>query len=234
MPKAKLDVRVYPIDEPKGDTKAFASVSINDMVAIRGVRVVEDKKGLFVTMPQSLNNKTGKYHDIAFPLSGDLRKEISKTVLDEHSRVSALPPEQRGYDNPEPATTDTINTDNIKLDIRVYPHENPQSNTKAFASISVDNLIAIRGIRVVEGDEGPFVAMPQSQDRYMKYHDVAFPLTADLRKEMSAGVLAKLSAEKSIERKPTLGDKLAEGNQKAVEHATAQKPAAKTRAGALE
>jgi len=234
MENTKLDVRVYPIDEPKGNTKAFASVSINDMVAIRGVRVVEDKKGLFVTMPQSFDKKTGKHHDIAFPLSGDMRKEITKTVLDEHSRVSALPPEDRDYDNPEPATTAAIDADNVKLDIKVYPLENAQGNTKAFASISVDNMIAIRGVRVVEGADGLFVAMPQSQDRYMKYHDVAFPLTADLRKQMSTGVLEKLNQEKSVERKPTLDDKLAAGRQKATEHVTTQKSAAKSRAGALE
>jgi len=195
MENTKLDVRVYPIDEPKGNTKAFASVSVNDMVAIRGVRVVEDKKGLFVTMPQSFDKKTEKYHDIAFPLSGDLRKEINKTVLDEHSRVSVLPPEQRGYDNPEPTTSDVTKMDNIKLDIRVYPLENQQGNTKAFATMSIEDLVAIRGIRVVEGADGLFVAMPQSQDRYLKYHDVAFPLTADLRKEISAGVLEKYSGE---------------------------------------
>jgi len=234
MENTKLDVRVYPIDEPKGNTKAFASVSINDMVAIRGVRVVEDKKGLFVTMPQSFDKKTEKYHDIAFPLSGDLRKEINKTVLDEHSRVSVLPPEQRGYENPEPTTSDVTNMENIKLDIRVYPLENQQGNTKAFATMSIDDLVAIRGIRVVEGADGLFVAMSQSQDRYLKYHDVAFPLTADLRKEISAGVLEKYNGEKSAERKPTLGSKLTEGKQKAAEHSTTQKPAAKSRAGVLE
>ena len=233
MANAKLDVRVYPIDEPKGNTKSFASVAINDTVAIRGIRVVEDNKGLFVTMPQSFDKKTEKYHDIAFPLNGDLRKEINKTVLDEHNRVSALALEQRGYDSPEPAITEAINAEDVKLDIRVYPLEDPQGNTKAFASISVDDLVAIRGIRVVEGDEGLFVAMPQSQDKYMNYHDVAFPLTADLRKEMSAGVLEKLSAEKAVERKPSLGEKLAEGADKAAGHTAPERSAAKSHAGVL-
>jgi DNA-binding cell septation regulator SpoVG len=97
----KLDVRVYPVDEPKGSTVAFANVGINDTVAISGIRVVQgergafvampqsqDKegkvvdgeKGLFVTMPQS-KDKNNEYHDIAFPINGDLRKEINKTVL---------------------------------------------------------------------------------------------------------------------------------------------------------
>ena len=84
MSDIKLDVRVYPIDEPKGSTKAFASVAVEDLIAIRGIRVVEGSKGLFITMPQSQDAKTGEFHDIAFPVAKGLRGEISKTILDEY------------------------------------------------------------------------------------------------------------------------------------------------------
>ena len=93
MADIALDVRTYPLDNPKGSTLAFASVSLNvdgvDLVAINGVRVVNGEKGLFVTMPQS-QSKDGDYHDIAFPLNGDLRKEMNKAVLAEYDKsVSA-------------------------------------------------------------------------------------------------------------------------------------------------
>jgi len=84
MSEIKLDTKVYPIEEPKGNVRAFASVAIDDLVAIRGIRIVDGKNGLFVTMPQS-KDSNGEYHDIAFPLTSDLRKEISKSVLDEYS-----------------------------------------------------------------------------------------------------------------------------------------------------
>ena len=100
MTDNKLDIRVFPIDEPKGNTRAFASVAIDDMIAIRGIRVVDSEKGMFVTMPQS-KDKEDKYHDIAFPLSGDLRKEISSAVLAEYDRTASLEPGQRGYDAPD-------------------------------------------------------------------------------------------------------------------------------------
>ena len=84
MSDVKLDVRVYPIDEPKGTTKAFASVAVEDLIAIRGIRVVEGNKGLFVTMPQSQDAKTKEFHDIAFPVAKGLRGEISKAILNEY------------------------------------------------------------------------------------------------------------------------------------------------------
>jgi stage V sporulation protein G len=86
MADNKLDIRIYAIDEPKGNTKAFASIAVDDLIAIRGVRVVEGDKGLFVSMPQSRSEKDGKpeYHDIAFPLNSDLRKEITKAVIEKY------------------------------------------------------------------------------------------------------------------------------------------------------
>jgi len=230
MPDTKLDVRVYPIDEPQGSTKAFASISVNNTVAIRGIRVVEDKEKMFVTMPQSRDKKTGKYHDIAFPIDGDLRKEITNATLSEYDRVSNLHPGQRGYEKPEPDTNTDVLAENVKFDIRVYPLAEPQGNTKAFASVSIDDLVAIRGIRVVEGTDGLFVSMPQSQSNE-KYHDVAFPLIGELRKEISAGILEKFNTEKAHDRKASLGNKLAEGTDKAAGHVAQQNPAAKSAPG---
>jgi stage V sporulation protein G len=233
----KLDVRVYPIDEPKGDTKAFASIALNDLVAIRGIRVVEDNKGLFITMPQSKDNKTGKYHDIAFPLNGELRKEFTRAVLGEHDRQINLSPEERGYPPPDKdAPPIKIDLDKVQLDMRVYPLDDPKGNVQAFASLSVDNLIAIRGVRVIEGDEGLFVAMPQTQDKRLEYHDVAFPLTKELRDEITKIAIDKFeNPDRAAERKPSLTDKLAAGADKAAGHTAPERVAAKSKnAGVLE
>jgi len=234
MTGTKLDVRVYPIDEPKGDTRAFASVAIDDLVAIRGLRVVGSKKGLFVSMPQS-QDKEGVFHDMAFPLSGDLRKEVSRAVLGEYKAVASLPPEQRGYETPDMSAADHVKVEKIKLDIRVYPIEDPDGSTKAFASVAISDLAAIRGVRVVDGENGLFVSMPQSQDYKGLFHDVAFPLSGDLRKEISKGVLEKFKVETSLDRKPSLGERLAEGAQKAAGHVAPARSVAKSHhAGALE
>jgi len=58
--ETKLDVRVYPIKEPKGKTVAFASVTINDMIGINGIQVVDGKNGLFAQMPQT-KDTNGSY-----------------------------------------------------------------------------------------------------------------------------------------------------------------------------
>ena len=80
----KVEARAYPIAEPKGNTVAFASVTIDDKIAVHGLRVVNAEKGLFVAMPQTRDAK-GEYRDIAFPLTASLRKQMNDTVLSEYA-----------------------------------------------------------------------------------------------------------------------------------------------------
>jgi stage V sporulation protein G len=216
MTSNNLDVRVYPIDEPKGNTLAFASIAIDDLAAIRGVRVVNGEKGMFVSMPQSQDN-TGLYHDIAFPLNGDLRKEINAAVLSEYERQADLYPEQRGYEKPE-AMAGGKSAEDIKLDVKVFPIAEPKGETLAFASVGFDDVAAIRGIRVVSGDKGQFVSMPQSKDKNGEFHDIAFPLSGDLRRAVSKAILAEYN-QQAAEKKQSIGDRLAEGAQQAAQQA---------------
>ena len=113
QPAAKLDVRAYPIAEPKGTTVAFASVTINDMIAINGIQVVNGKNGLFAAMPQTKDDK-GDYRDIAFPVTKELRQQLNKAILDEYA-VQKNQPEKASVkeqirDNAAAKTTPTVDT----------------------------------------------------------------------------------------------------------------------------
>jgi stage V sporulation protein G len=226
MSDTRLDIRVYPIEEPKGDTVAFASIALNDLIAIRGVRVVDSATGAFVSMPQSLDKKTGVYHDVAFALYDDLKKEINKAVLDEYKRTASLEPEERGYEKPEARGLDGVNAEDIKVYARVYPLDDPQGNTKAFANITVENMVAIQGIRVVAGENGLFASMPQSQDKNGDYHDIAFPLNGDLRKEINKLVVGQYESRAKDKGNDKNADKsLANALRKNAEKSAGKPPA---------
>jgi len=92
-------------------------------------------------MPQSLNTKTNSFDDIAFPLTAELRTEINEAVLDEYEVTSQLDPEQRGYENSDLDNAEEINVADLKIDVRVFPLNDPKGNTKAFASVSVEDKI---------------------------------------------------------------------------------------------
>jgi len=215
MSNIKLDVRAYPLAEPKGSTVSFASASINDMVAIRGIRVVESEKGKFVAMPQS-QDKNGDYHDIAFPLDGELRKELNAAVLEEHEKMASLAPEQRGYANPDKSAMQDINADEINLSVKVYPLSDPKGSTVAFVNVGIADLVAINSIRIVNSDSGMFVAMPQSKDKDENYHDIAFPVNGALRKAVSKAVLTEY--DKAIGKEKSVGARLNDGAEKVAKH----------------
>ena len=75
------ETRVFPLSKKDSNLKAFASVTIDDAICITGIRIVEGKIGLFMSMPQSKDND-GEYHDIAFPITKEAREELEAAVLD--------------------------------------------------------------------------------------------------------------------------------------------------------
>ena len=77
---------------------------------------------------------------------------------------------------------------------------------KAFASITLDNMFVIRGLKIIEGAKGVFVAMPSRKRPDGTFQDIAHPINNDTRAWMEGKVLGaynkereKMSAEASIE-----------------------------------
>ena len=79
-----LEVRAYPIAEPKGKTKGFASVTVDDMFGAHGISIVEGKNGLFVSMPQTKDAK-GEFRDLFHPVTKEGREALNGAVLAEFS-----------------------------------------------------------------------------------------------------------------------------------------------------
>ena len=68
-----------------GSLKAFVDVSINDALVIRGVRIVEGKKGCFISMP-SEQGKDSKWYDQVVCKSAAIFDELSSVVLGEYQK----------------------------------------------------------------------------------------------------------------------------------------------------
>ena len=66
--------------EGEGTLKAFCDVVIAESFLIKGVKVVEGKKGLFVSMPRE-EGKDGQWYDNVVPLSKEARQQLSEVVL---------------------------------------------------------------------------------------------------------------------------------------------------------
>ncbi|MDD5428763.1 MAG: SpoVG family protein [Candidatus Omnitrophica bacterium] len=84
MEDLKIEVsRIHKLDG-LGPTKAFCDLSIADSLMIKGLRIIEGQKGLFVAMP-SEEGKDGKWYSIVMPLKRDVKDEIERIVLEAYN-----------------------------------------------------------------------------------------------------------------------------------------------------
>ena len=63
-----------------GSLKAFCDVSVNEVMVIRGIRIVEGKKGLFVSLPQE-QGKDNRWYDQVVLTSAGIHDEFMRAVL---------------------------------------------------------------------------------------------------------------------------------------------------------
>lgn len=66
--------------ENSGALKAFVDIDINDVLVVKGLRVVEGKNGLFVSMPQS-QGKDSRWYDSIYPVTAETRQLIQDEVI---------------------------------------------------------------------------------------------------------------------------------------------------------
>ena len=72
------------VDNPESATKAFASVTLDGMFAVHGLRVMESEKGRFVNMPStSYKDRDGntQYNDTFHAITKSAREAINQAVL---------------------------------------------------------------------------------------------------------------------------------------------------------
>ena len=62
---------------------------------------------------------------------------------------------------------------------------------KAFVSIVIDDAFVIKGIKIIEGKNGLFIAMPTQKGKKGDYRDIAHPLNTETRNEMEKLIMDK-------------------------------------------
>ena len=85
-------------------------------------------------------------------------------------------------------------------DVRIRLIAKDDSKLKAVASIVIEDAFVIHDIKVLEGTQGYFVAMPSRKTPDGQYKDVAHPLDTPTRNELTNVILAEF--EKALKEQP--------------------------------
>lgn len=72
------------------------------------------------------------------------------------------------------------------IKIRKTMHE---GRLRAVVSITIDNAIAIHDIKLVQGDERMFVAMPSRREDNGVFRDIIHPISSNIREEIEEKIL---------------------------------------------
>ncbi|MFH1144040.1 MAG: septation regulator SpoVG [Candidatus Eisenbacteria bacterium] len=66
---------------------------------------------------------------------------------------------------------------------------------KAFVSITLDNCFVIRGLKIIQGNRGMFVAMPSRKRSDETFQDIAHPINNETRRWMEDEILSHYRQE---------------------------------------
>ena len=76
----------------------------------------------------------------------------------------------------------------IITDVRIRKIEDA-NRLKAVAEITIDDAFVVHEIRIIEGQNGLFVAMPSKQVGENQYKDIAHPINVETRKMLEEAIL---------------------------------------------
>ena len=104
----KVEARIDRLVQ-KGNLKAIASITLDGMFVVKGLKVMDGRKGLFVSMPQeTFSGKDGQkqYSNIFFALTNSAQTQLQEAVLDAYQlrlNPSYVPKQGRGQQDYPPA-----------------------------------------------------------------------------------------------------------------------------------
>lgn len=175
-----MKITTIRMNRIQGDKlKAFVDITLDNNIAVHGIKVFEGAKGLFVAMPgRKTKKEDGKFLDTVHIINKDLRASIVQEVLNFYKKEGREVVLENGADKTEISRiTMTKNKNESKL--------------KAWANISLSDSIVIHGVKVIEGKNGLFVVMPSKKAKDGKFRDIAHALNNETRNMMQKAVLDK-------------------------------------------
>jgi stage V sporulation protein G len=60
---------------------------------------------------------------------------------------------------------------------------------RGFANITFDEAFVIRGLKIINGNNGLFISMPSRKKQDGSFQDIAHPITAEMRKRIEDRIL---------------------------------------------
>lgn len=75
-------------------------------------------------------------------------------------------------------------------DVRIRIVKKDDNKLKGVATITIDDCFAVHEIKIIDGRDGLFIAMPTRKTPDGEYKDIVHPINTETREQISQAVLA--------------------------------------------
>jgi len=164
-------INVYPLEKPVGSIRAHVTISFNDLICVRGIKIREDdNQKIYVDLPKRSirSGARGESRLILAPKEefvGEMFSNIIKTYM---SNQTCFMVEDNALET------------NYKIDAVEV-----KSNTRiAVVNLTLENCVSINGFSVISGENGFFLSNPALVNSNGEYKDIAYPLTSEFRQNI--------------------------------------------------
>lgn len=110
-----ITVRIFPVRNPRGKLVASANITLAGAFAVRGFRIYDGEKGLFVREPQQnyIKNGTELSSSTFYPVTKEAREKLYGQILESYAYVTQRNAQDMGdpmddMDGPPELTDDDL------------------------------------------------------------------------------------------------------------------------------
>lgn len=94
----KTNVTMRLFESKKSNTKAFIELKLDDALIVKGLTLVEGKKGLFVSYPAT-KGKDGKYYNTVYSIDKDWKKKLEDICIRKYKAAKKADDDTTGGEN---------------------------------------------------------------------------------------------------------------------------------------
>lgn len=87
-------------------------------------------------------------------------------------------------------------------DVRLRKVNNQDTRMKALVSITFEDSFVIHDLRVIEGNNGLFVAMPSKRTPDGEFRDIAHPINSDMRQHVQEEIMKVYEETEDVQETP--------------------------------
>ena len=69
---------------------------------------------------------------------------------------------------------------------------------RAYVTVTLDECLVIHGVKIIEGQNGLFIAMPSKKSSNGSFKDIVHPITTDFRNELQKKIIEEYNAGHTV------------------------------------